>query len=117
MANENAQIAYEAILVFSVKNGEEEIPALQEKFTSLIAANGTVDSIDDWGKRRLAYPIDYQNEGYYLLVKFTAKPAFPDELKRIAGITDQVIRLLVTRQPEPSKKKTSAKAAVAVAAE
>ena len=61
---------------------------------------GTVDSVEDWGKRKLAYEINYLSEGYYVLVKFTSAPEFPAELDRILGITDGVIRSLITKRPE-----------------
>ena len=57
--------------------------------------NGTIDSIDEWGKRRLAYEIDYEQEGYYVLVNFTAPHEFPAELDRIYKITEGVIRSLI----------------------
>ena len=87
---------YEAMMVFSVAAGEEATNALIEKFKALIAENGTVESIDDWGKRRLAYLIDDEAEGYYVIVNFEAAPAFPAELDRVAKITDGVLRLMVT---------------------
>lgn len=61
---------------------------------------GTVDSVDEWGKRRLAYPIDYKNEGYYVLTRFTAAPELPAELERNFKINDGILRYLVTRMPE-----------------
>ncbi|MGN1113503.1 MAG: 30S ribosomal protein S6 [Oscillospiraceae bacterium] len=91
--NEN----YEAMVVFSTKNNDEEaIKALTEKFTALISSNAENVEVNDWGKRKLAYPINYENEGYYVLWDFTAKPDFPAELERVLGITDGVIRFLVT---------------------
>ena len=96
----SANNSYEAMMVFSVKNGEEGVPALIEKFKALIEQNGTLDSIDEWGKRKLAYEINYLSEGYYVLVKFTSAPEFPAELDRILGITDGVIRSLITKRPE-----------------
>ena len=56
--------------------------------------------MDVWGKRKLAYEINYLSEGYYVLVKFTSGPAFPAELDRVMGITDSVIRSLVTLRCE-----------------
>lgn len=58
----SANNSYEAMMVFSVKNGEEGVPALIEKFKALIEQNGTLDSIDEWGKRKLAYAIDDEPE-------------------------------------------------------
>ena len=71
-----------------------------EKFKTLIEQNGTIDEMDEWGKRKLAYEINYLTEGYYVLVKFTSGPEFPAELDRVLGITDGVIRSLVTLRAE-----------------
>ena len=87
---------YEAMMVFSVANGEEATTALVEKFKALIAENGTIENVDDWGKRRLAYLINDEAEGYYVIANFEAAPAFPAELDRIAKITDGVLRIMVT---------------------
>ena len=86
----SANNSYEAMMVFSVKNGEEGVPALIEKFK--------VDSVDEWGKRKLAYAIDDEPEGFYALFNFSAAPEFPEEFYRIAGITDGVLRSLVVRK-------------------
>ena len=91
---------YESIFVLDAALEEEKITALSEKFTKLIEANGTIESVDVWGKRRLAYPIDYKTEGFYTLVKFTANPEFPKELERIYGITEGVLRTIVIRVEE-----------------
>ena len=90
--------SYETMLVFSVANGDESVTALVEKFKALIEANGTIDSIDEWGKRKLAYPINYETEGYYMLVNFTSEPEFPAELDRIVKITEGVLRALTVKQ-------------------
>ena len=86
---------YEAIIVFSLKKDEEQIKALTAKFADLIKDNGTLTNIDEWGKRKLAYEINYESEGYYVLYNFESKPDFPAELERIIGITDGVLRSLV----------------------
>ena len=89
---------YESLVVFSTKLGEDGIKAMVEKFTELISSNGTLENVDEWGKRRLAYEINYETEGYYVLINFTSAPAFPAELDRIYKITDGVIRsMIVTR--------------------
>jgi len=90
--------SYETMLVFSVANGDEAVTALVEKFKALIEANGTIESIDEWGKRKLAYPINYETEGYYMLVNFTCEPEFPAELDRIVKITEGVLRALTVKQ-------------------
>jgi len=90
--------SYETIVVFTLKNGEDAVSALKEKFESLIAANGTVESVDEWGKRRLAYAINYETEGYYVLINFTSAPEFIAELDRVYGITDGVIRHITIKK-------------------
>ena len=90
--------SYETMLVFSVANGDESVTALVEKFKALIEANGTIDSIDEWGKRKLAYPINYETEGYYMLVNFSCEPEFPAELDRVVKITEGVLRSLTVKQ-------------------
>ena len=62
----------------------------------MIAENGTVENVDDWGKRRLAYPINDEVEGYYIVVTFDSVPTFPAELDRIVKITDGALRVMVT---------------------
>lgn len=87
---------YEAVVVFSVKtNDEEQVKAAVNKFTDLIKANGTLTSVDEWGKKKLAYEINYEDEGYYVLYKFESKPDFPAEFERVINITDGVLRSLV----------------------
>ena len=90
--------SYETMLVFSVANGDESVTALVEKFKALIEANGTIERVDEWGKRKLAYPINYETEGYYMLVNFTCEPDFPAELDRIVKITEGVLRSLIVKQ-------------------
>lgn len=86
---------YEAMMVFSVLNGEEATNALIEKFKTLVSENGTIENIDDWGKRRLAYPINDEVEGYYIIVNFESATSFPAEIERVAKITDGVLRTMV----------------------
>ena len=65
---------------------------------ALIEQNGTLDSIDEWGKRKLAYAINDEPEGFYALFNFSAVPEFPEEFYRVAGITDGVLRSLIVRK-------------------
>ncbi len=88
--------AYEAMVIYSLNNGEDAAKALVEKFKGMIEANGTLESADEWGKKKLAYEIDDQTEGYYVLYTFNAKPEFPAEFERVLKITDGVMRCLVT---------------------
>ena len=91
---------YEVLYVLNPNLTEEETQAIVEKFKTLIEQNGTVDEMEEWGKRKLAYEINYLTEGYYVLVKVTSGPELPAELDRILGITDGVIRSLVTLRYE-----------------
>lgn len=88
--------AYEAMVIFSLKDGEDQVKTLTEKFKAMIEAEATLDGVDEWGKRKLAYEIDDQGEGYYVLYTFTAAPDFPAELDRVLKITDGVIRSMIT---------------------
>ncbi len=87
---------YECMYVLNPNLTEEETAAIVEKFKALVEANGTLDEMEEMGKRKLAYEINYLSEGYYVLVKFTSGPDFPAELDRVLGITDGVIRSLIT---------------------
>lgn len=89
---------YEAVFIYSVAGGEEAVNALKDKFNDLIAKNGTVENVDEWGKRKLAYLINDEAEGYYVFTTFTSEPTFPAELERIAGITDGVLRVMVIKK-------------------
>lgn len=92
-------LKYESIFVFSVNGkSEDDIKALVEKFKALIEKNGTVESVDEWGKKKLAYLIDDEAEGYYVLYNFECEPTFPAELERIANITEGVLRSIVVKK-------------------
>ena len=91
---------YELMYIINPNLSEEETAAVVEKFKALVEQNGTLDEMEEMGKRKLAYEINYLTEGYYVLVKFTSGPEFPAELDRILGITDGVIRRLITKRPE-----------------
>ena len=86
---------YEAIFVISTKQDEESIKATVEKFSTLISENGTLTSVDEWGKRKLAYLINKEAEGYYVLFTFESEAAFPAELDRVSKITDGVLRSMI----------------------
>ena len=91
---------YEVMYIINPNLSEEETAAIVERFKTLVEQNGTLDEMEEMGKRKLAYEINYLSEGYYVLIKFTSAPEFPAELDRILGITDGVIRSLITRMPE-----------------
>jgi len=85
---------YEALYVIDAGLGDEGIAAMVEKFKALVEANGTLESIDEWGKRKLAYEIDHKTEGYYVLMNFTSGPDFPAELDRVFKITEGIMRFV-----------------------
>ena len=89
--------SYEGMFIVSLANGEEAAKATVNKFTGLVAANAEVVQIDDWGKRRFAYPIEDMNEGYYTVVTFKSEGAFPAELQRLMNIDESVLRAMVIR--------------------
>ena len=87
---------YEVLYILEPALGEESTAALVEKFKAIVEAEGTLTNIDEWGKRRLAYPINDLTEGYYVLMNRETKPEFPAELERVMKITDGVMRCLTT---------------------
>ena len=91
---------YEAVYILDADLGEEATAALVAKFKNLVESNGTLAEVDEWGKRRLAYPINDLMEGYYVLMTFNAAAAIPAELDRIFRITDGVMRSLLVCKDE-----------------
>ena len=91
---------YEVVIILKPDLGEEATAAMVEKFKSLIEGRGAVAEVDEWGKRHLAYPIDDINEGYYVLMTFSADAAFPAELDRVLRITDGVMRSMIVCKDE-----------------
>lgn len=89
---------YESILVFRPDMEDDAREQLLERFKSIIAAHGNVESVDDWGKKRLAYEIEKLQEGYYYLINFEASHDLPIELERNYKISDQVIRYNIIRK-------------------
>ena len=87
---------YETIFIQNPTLDEEAINANIEKFKGIIEnGGGTVDNVDVWGKRKLAYEINYETEGYYVIYTFESKPDFPAELNRVLNITEGVLRSIV----------------------
>ena len=101
---------YEAVIIFSPNSSNEEMDVVLTKMKDVIAADGEVKEVFDWGKKRFAYPIFKKTEGFYYLLTFDAKPEVPLELKRIARITEMIYRLRiflrddsVTAMPQPRR--------------
>lgn len=91
---------YEIVMVYSLSKGEEAVNALKTKFTDLISKNGTLGEVEEWGKKKLAYPINYETEGFYTLINFSSEESFPAELDRVINITDGVLRSLIVAKGE-----------------
>ena len=91
---------YETVFIARPNLTEDEFTALLEKIKKLIEKNGKVESIDDWGNKRLAYPIEFINEGHYVLINFEAPVDFPAELERVYNITDTIMRSLTVSKEE-----------------
>jgi small subunit ribosomal protein S6 len=90
--------SYETMIVFTLTKGEEFIQEMVAKFKALVEENGTLESVDEWGKRKLAYPINDEPEGYYVLLNYTSGSEFPAEFERIVKITDGVLRSLIIKK-------------------
>lgn len=88
---------YEVLYLITPELDEETNKAVIEKFACIITANGgEIVKQDEWGKRRLAYAIDYKTEGYYVLVDFNAAPTLPAELERNFRNDERILRYMVT---------------------
>mgnify|MGYP000784142023 CR=1 FL=1 len=92
---------YEAMYIVTPEMEDEAIKGVIEKFSGIITANGgEIEKTDEWGRKKLAYPIDYKTEGYYVLMSFTSGPEFPKELDRILGITEGIMRSMIVCKGE-----------------
>lgn len=92
---EKVNNSYEGMFIVSLANGEEAAKATVNKFTGLVSANAEVVAIDEWGRRRFAYPIQDMTEGYYTVVTFKSQGDFPAELQRLMNIDESVLRAMV----------------------
>lgn len=89
---------YQMLYIIDNNIGEEEKAAVCEKYSSVVESlGGTVASVDKWGTKKFAYPINYKKEGYYVLMKFAAEFSVPAELERQMKNNDQIVRQMITR--------------------
>ena len=100
--------SYETLFAVSANLAEDDAKAVIEKFVNLINDNASDVDVNEWGKRRFAYPINYVTEGYYVLVSYKSEPSFPIELDRVFGITEGVIRYMTTTKIEKAAKSEEA---------
>ena len=91
---------YESIIIVNPEVEEAELKGIEEKFTGLINENGKVESVENMGKKRLAYDIKKHKEGTYLLFTFEAKPDSIAELERVYRITDEILKFIVVRKED-----------------
>ena len=91
---------YEILYITDPAQGEEGIAALVEKFKGLTETYGSVSSVEEWGNRRLAYPINDLNDGYYVYMTCETKPEMPAELDRVFKITDGILRSIIVAVEE-----------------
>ena len=90
---------YEMLYILDSSLADDAKEAIIKKFEALVTDNGgVVEQIDRWGVKKLQYPINYKTEGYYVLMNFEAARTLVEEIKRIAGITDGLIRRLITKR-------------------
>ena len=89
---------YETIFIVDSELTEEARTPVIERFKNLIESNGQIETIEEWGSRRLAYPVKDKLEGYYVLVGYGAPPNFPIELERVFKITDSILKFLTIRK-------------------
>lgn len=95
---------YECMYILNADMVDEPRKELIEKISGLVTTNGgEIEKVDEWGKRRLAYPIDFKNEGYYVLLTFSSNPELPKELQRNLRNYDQVMRYMVIKLEEEEK--------------
>ena len=90
--------SYEAVIVISLKQGEEAVAETVKKFKDLIEKHATLESVDEWGKRKLAYLINKESDAYYVLYNFKSEAGLPAELDRVAKITDGVLRSMIIKK-------------------
>ena len=87
---------YESMYILKPDLDEDAKNALVARFSDIVTQNGgEIEKIDEWGKKRLAYPINYINDGYYVLMYFSAPAELPAELERNYKISDDVMRFIV----------------------
>ena len=91
---------YEVVFIIDPAQGEEGVAALTEKFKTLVEQNSSAMEVEEWGKRKLAYPINYETEGFYVVAQFECDENFPAELDRVINITDGVLRSLIVAKGE-----------------
>ena len=91
---------YEVVYIVDPAQGEEGIASIVASFKALAEQNGSAVEVEEWGTRKLAYPINYKNDGYYVLMSFNSEPSFPRDLDRKLRINDGIMRSLIVCKGE-----------------
>ena len=91
---------YETIFIINPNVDDAGIKALIQKFSDLINSDGKVENVEEMGKKKLAYEIKKNKEGFYVVINFEANPTLIKELERVYRITDEVIKFIVVRKDE-----------------
>ncbi len=91
---------YETMYIISPTLDEEQVKALVEKFNNLISEHGEIEKVEEWGRKKLAYEVQDQKEGYYVLLYFTANPEFPAELERNFKINENILKYLILNKED-----------------
>ena len=89
---------YETLYIISPTVDEEATKGLVEKFNNLVSGHGELEKVEEWGRKKLAYEVQDQKEGYYVLMNFSANPDFPAELERNFKITDGILKYMVIKK-------------------
>lgn len=88
---------FESILIINGNLNESEVEKVQEKIINEIKQNGGIENVENWGKKKLAYPVKGHNEGIYVLINFLSDMEYIDELERIIGNTEEVIKHIIVK--------------------
>ena len=91
---------YESIIIINPRLEEQGMKEIIKKFEDMINSEGKVESVEEMGKRKLAYEIKKNSEGFYVLYNFEAKPEFIAELERVYRITDGILKFIVVRKED-----------------
>lgn len=91
---------YESIFIVNPELDEEATKSIIDKIKNLVESKAELENIDEWGKRKLAYQINYHSEGYYVLMHFVAKPEFIQELDRVYKITEEIIKYIIVKRKD-----------------
>lgn len=97
---ETAIHSYETIFIIDSTLEPEALTAVKDKFVNIITENGEIGEVEEWGKRKLAYAINFKTEGYYVLVNFKSNVEFPKELDRRYRIDENIMRSIIIRKDE-----------------